>query len=414
MQLSRFIANRIRTTVDGTEVSRPAVRVAMAGMAIGIAVMIVTIFVAVGFKSEVREKVIGFAGDIEVTNFENNNTYEMRPITVSDTLISKLQTLDGIRLVEPFATKPGMIKTDSAFETIVFKGVDSTYDWTFYSKNMVDAQDGLFVDKTLDNKQVIISEQIAKRLNLWVDSAVYCYFIQDKIRVRKFTVAGVYSTDLEDYDRLFVIGGLDVVQQLNEWNVNQVSGLEIYVSDYSRLAQTADDVYFATANRFDSDGEALYTRTIREINPQIFSWLALLDTNVWVIIMLMLSVAGFNIISGLIILILDGIRLIGILRALGATVWEVRKVFLWQAAYLIGRGMIYGNLVGLALCVVQYFTHLVPLDPSTYYVSYVPITFDWLMWIVLNAGTLIFSLLILVGPSHIVARISPAQTMRYE
>ena len=176
----------------------------------------------------------------------------------------------------------------------------------------------------------------------------------------------------------------------------------------------SDDVYFATANRLGANGEALYTRTIREISPQIFSWLALLDTNVWVIILLMLSVAGFNMISGLIILILDGIQLIGVMRALGASIWEVRKIFIYQAAYLVFRGMFWGNVAGLALCTLQYLTHLIPLDPSAYYVSYVPVNFDWLTWVILNAGTLLFSLLILVGPSHIVSCISPAQVMRYE
>ncbi len=376
--------------------------------------MIITIFIAVGFKSEVREKVIGFGGDIEITNFENNNTYEMRPISVSDTLIDKLLNIDGVRNVERFATKPGMIKTDSAFETIVFKGVDETYNLSFFERNMVDVACSQPEHLSTSKGEVFISELIARKLNLWTDSVIYCYFIQDKIRVRKLKVAGVYSTDFEEYDQLFVVGNIEVVQQLNEWDSTQVSGLEIYIDDYNRLAEIGDDVYFATANKLNTAGEALYTRTIREINPQIFSWLALLDTNVWVIILLMLSVAGFNIISGLIILILDGIQLIGTLRALGATVWEVRKVFLYQALYLIGIGMALGNIAGLALCAVQYFTHIIPLDPTAYYVSYVPIKFDWLLWGLLNIGTLIFSLLILVGPSHIVSRISPAQVMRYE
>jgi len=409
-----FIANRIRTTSDGTEVSRPAVRVAISGMAIGIMIMIVTIFIAVGFKSEVRDKVIGFGGDIEVTNFENNNTYEMRPITISDTLVTKLSTIDGVRRVERFATKPGVIKTDSAFETIVFKGVDESYDMTFFERNIVDVANTKDYGLKVAKNEVIISDLIAHKLNLWTDSTIYCYFIQDKIKVRKFKVVGVYSTDFEEYDQLFIVGNLRIVQQLNEWDSLQVSGLEIYIDDYNRLAQIGDEVYFATANKLNTSGEALYSRTIREINPQIFSWLALLDTNVWVIIFLMLSVAGFNIISGLIILILDGIQLIGTMRALGATVWNVRKIFLYQASYLIGYGMLWGNIIGLALCAIQYYTHLIPLDPTAYYVSYVPIRFDWLLWAILNIGTLIFSLLILVGPSHIVSRISPAQVMRYE
>ncbi len=409
MNTYRFVANRVRLEADGTKVSRPAVFVAMLGISIGIAVMIVTIFVATGFKQTVRDKVIGFAGDIEITNFENNNTYEMRPITVSDTLITKLKNISGVRNVERFATKPGMIKTDSAFAAIVFKGVDSDYDMSFYQKNMVEHKGG-----QLGKNEVIISKMVAQQLGLWVDSAIYCYFLEEKIRVRKLTVAGVYSTDLEEYDKLFVVGDIEVVQRLNDWDSLQVSGLEVYVEDYNRLVEVSDEVYFATANKLGTNGEALYTRTIREINPQIFSWLALLDTNVWVIILLMLSVAGFNMISGLIILILDGVQLIGVMRALGSTIWNVRKIFIYQAAYIVFRGMFWGNIAGLALCAVQYFTHLIPLNPSAYYVSYVPINFDWLLWVILNVATLFFSLLILVGPSHIVSRISPAQVMRYE
>lgn len=415
VKFSRFVANRIRSSADGTEVSRPAVRVAITGIGIGVAVMIVTIFVAVGFKGEVRDKVIGFGGDIEVTNFENNNTYEMRPITVSDDLMDKLRNIDGVTRVERFATKPGMLKTDSTFAAVVFKGVDSTYNRSFYQRSLVDVMPDLAdMAHPIGKNQIFISEIIAKKLNLWVDSVVYCYFIQDKVRVRKLTVAGVYSTDFYDYDNLFILGNLNVVRTLNGWDSLQVSGLELYVDDYNRLAEIGDDVYFATANRLDSNGEALYSRTIREINPQVFSWLALLDTNVWVIILLMLAVAGFNMISGLIILILDGIQLIGVMRALGSTIWEVRKIFIWQAVALIGKGMIYGNIAGLVICAIQYFTHLIPLDATVYYVSYVPVSFNWLLWALLNIATLLFSLLILVGPSHIVSRISPAQVMRYE
>ena len=415
VNFSRFVANRIRSSVDGTEVSRPAVRIATAGICIGVAVMIVTIFVAIGFKGEVRDKVIGFGGDIEVTNFENNNTYEMRPITAPEELISKLQSLDGVSRVERFATKPGMLKTDSVFAAVVYKGVDSTYNMSFYRKSLVDCNTSSEnLTQPLGKNEILISEILAKKLNLWVDSAIYCYFIQDKIRVRKFIVAGIYSTDFYDYDNLFVIGDLRVVQQLNEWDSVQVSGLEVYVEDFNMLSEVGDDVYFATANRLDENGESLYSRTICEINSQVFSWLALLDTNVWVIIMLMLAVAGFNMISGLIILILDGINLIGIMRALGSTIWDVRKIFIWQAVSLIGKGMFWGNIIGLTLCLIQYFTHIIPLDPTAYYVSYVPIRFDWLLWMVLNIGTLLFSLLVLVGPSHIVSRISPAQVMRYE
>lgn len=410
MNFPYFIAQRLIKQGGQSDRSKPAVRVAVLGMSIGIIVMIITIFVAIGFKKEVKNKIVGFRGDIEITNFENNNTYEMRPITVSDSLIGRVKSLHGVVRADCFATKPGMIKTDSSFQSVVFKGVDSTYNWSFFEHNLKEGR----LPKTGTN-EILLSNNVVRKLQLALDTTVFCYFLQsNSIRVRKMQVVGVYSTDLEDYDNLFVIGDLGVVQKLNGWDENQVSGIEIGVDNYDNLNTIADEVYFATANRLNKDGEALYTQTIQDLNSQMFAWLELLDMNVLIIILLMLAVAGFNIISGLIIIILDSVTLVGVLKTLGATNWTVRKVFLWQAVYLVLKGMIWGNIVGLLLCVIQYYTHVIPLDPSAYYVSYVPIYFDWLWWVVLNLGTLMVSFLILLGPSHIITNISPAKVMHYE
>lgn len=414
MNFEHFIARRVHFThTADRRVSRPAVRVAMLGIGIGLAVMLVAVSVVVGFKQEVRNKVIGFGAHIQVTNFDSNNTYEMQPITVDSALIQKIKSIKGIRSIQRFSTKPGIIKSDSDFQGIILKGVDTSFDWNFFSKNLVEGEVPVYTDSVVSNK-VLISSQLAKLMQLKLGDSFFTYFIQENVRARKFVICGIYNTDFSDYDKLFLIGDMRQVQHLNGWTSKQYSGLEILIDDFNRLDAMGDEVYFATANQFDSEGNSYYTRTIRDVNPQLFSWLDLLDMNVWVIILLMLAVAGFNMISGLLILILDGISRIGILKAMGADNWTVRKIFLWQAFFLILKGMFWGNVVGLAICALQYYFHLIPLDPEAYYVNTVPIAFNWLYFILLNVGTMLISLLMMIGPSYIITRISPAKVMRYE
>ncbi len=416
----------------------PAVRVALWGMVIGVLVMIVTIFIVVGFKQTIRDKVSGFGAHIQVVNFDNNSTYEMKPISIHDTLIQKIRSVEGVTCATPFATKPGMIKTADAFQAIIFKGspllIPPTGGRTpaegciasdnaiqsfppmegteggleFFSSNLISGQ------MPQKRNEVIISRELGRMMHLDVDSTFYCYFIQEQIRVRRFTISGIYNTDFSEYDSRFIIGDITQVQQLNGWDSTQVSGIECLVDDFNKLDEITNRVYFRTANQEDANGNFLYTQNIQQTNPAIFSWLDLLDMNVVVIIVLMLCVAGICMCSGLIILILEGIQFIGVMKALGASNGLIRRIYLWQAAFLIGRGMLVGNIIGLALCAFQYFFHLVPLDPTAYYVSYVPITFAWGWWAVLNIGAFVVSMLIMLLPSIVVTKISPAQVMRYE
>ncbi len=413
MNLEYFIAKRIHFQQGRKNISRPAVRIATIGIALGLAVMLVAVAVVIGFKNEVRNKTIGFGGHIQITNFDNNNTYAMNPIKMDTSLINKIKSIDGVRHVEHFSTKPGIIKTDNDFEGIVIKGVGTDFDWDFFKKNLVEGQI-LDVSGKTPNNQIIISRYLCNLLGLKLGDSFYTYFIQDQVRVRKFKIVGIYSTNFIDYDKLFILSDMRQVQALNNWDSASFSGLEILISDFNRIDEIGDAVYDATANKFNKDGNAYTTLTIKQLNPQIFSWLDLLDMNVWVILLLMLAVAGFNMISGLLILILERTSMIGILKSMGATNWSVRKVFLYHSFFLIGKGMLWGNVIGLSLCAVQYFTGIIPLDPEAYYVATVPITFNWLYIFLLNAGTLLASILMMIGPSYLITKINPARIIRYE
>lgn len=400
------IARRLYFSEDGEKrTSRPAVRVALGGIVIGVMVMIVTICVVVGFKREITQKVAGFGSHIQVVNFDNNSTYELRPIRVSDSLVSRIGEIPHVVSVSIFASKPGIIKTDSAFQGIVFKGTDY---WDYFAQNKVAGELPTSVN------EVLISTELSDLLQLAVGNDFYCYFVEEELRVRRLYVSGLYNTCMSEMDRLFVLGDIALVRQLNRWQSDQASGIEVLVDDLRNLDVVADDVYFATANRLDAEGNAFYTQTLEQLNPQIFAWLDLLNMNVVIIILLMLCVSGFSIVTGLIILIIDSVQLIGILKALGANDGFVRRIFIYEAILLVGKGMLWGNVLGLGLCAIQYFTHLIPLESATYYVSYVPIAFPWGWWLLLNVGTLLLSWLILLAPSAVVTKISPARVMHFE
>ena len=413
MSLEFFIAKRIHFQQSRKNVSRPAVRIATIGIALGLAVMIIAIAVVIGFKQQIRNKTIGFGGHIQITNFDNNNTYEMNPIKVDNALVKKISSLDGVNHVQRFATKPGIIKTDKEFQGIVIKGIDKGFDWNFFKSNLIE---GKIIDVSGDtpSNQVIISKYLTNLLGLKLGDSFYTYFIQDRVRARKFKIVGIYSTNFIEYDKLILIADMRQVQALNDWTPDSFSGLEVLINDFNRIDEVGDAVYSITANRFNKEGSAYSTQTIKQLNPQIFSWLDLLDMNVWVILILMLAVAGFNMISGLLILILERTNMIGILKSIGATNWSIRKIFLYHSFFLIGKGMLWGNVIGLSLCAIQYFTGVVPLDPTAYYVATVPITFNWLYIILLNAGTLAASLLMMIGPSYLITKINPAKIIRYE
>jgi len=411
--LEYFIAKRIHFQQGKKNISRPAVRIATIGIALGLTVMLISVAVVIGFKNEIRNKTIGFGGHIQITNFDNNNTYMMNPIKMDPLLIKKISSLDGVKHVQKFATKPGIIKTEKEFQGIVIKGIDANFDWDFFEANLVE---GRIIDSTQNSpkNEVIISKYLANLLGLKLEDSFFTYFIQDQVRARKFKIVGIYATNFIEYDKLFIISDMRHVQALNDWDSTSFSGLEVLITDFDRIDITGQAVYAATANKFNAEGNTYTTQTIKEINPQIFSWLDLLDMNVWVILFLMLAVSGFNMISGLLILILERTTMIGILKSMGANDWSIRKIFLYHSFFLVSKGMFWGNMIGLTLCAIQYFTGIIPLDPEAYYVATVPISFNWLYIVLLNLGTLLASLLMMVGPSYLITKINPAKIIRYE
>ena len=414
MNLEYFIARRIHFEKKGEKnVSRPAVRIATIGIAVGVAVMLIAIAVVIGFKQEIRNKTIGFGSHIQITNFDNNNSYEMQPVEMSDTLLNELKDIPEVKHFQRFVTKPGIIKTDTDFQGMILKGVGPEFDWKFFQTNLVEGQVLNLKDTTARN-EAIISKTLADMLGLKIGDSFFTYFLQEQIRTRKFTVKGIYSTNLSEYDKMFVITDIRIAQRLNGWEESQFSRLEILITDFNYLDKVNDEVYAAVANRFDTEGNGYFIQNIRQLNPQIFSWLDLLDMNVWVILFLMLAVAGFNMISGLLILILEKTNMIGILKSYGARNWSIRKIFLYESIFLIGKGMVWGNIIGLLICIIQYQFKIIPLDPASYYTSTVPITFNWLYILLLNIGTLVTSILMLIGPSYLITKISPAKIIRYE
>jgi lipoprotein-releasing system permease protein len=410
-----FIAKRIYRNREGERnVSPPAVRVAIVSMALGLAVMILAVAIVIGFKKEVRNKVVGFGSHIQVTNFDNNSSYEMKSIAVSDTVWTLIQNEPNVLHVEKFAVKPGIIKTDRDFQGVVFKGVDENYDWHFFRQCLTEGNIPL-IRPDSSTTDVLVSKNIADKLNLQLDDSFISYFVQeDDVKPRKFHISGIYQSYFSDYDKIYVLADIKQIRRLSRLDEDMVSGLEISVKDYERLDETAENLYFKLIGRNDRMGNSLYTRSIQQLNPQLFDWLDVLDMNVWVILVLMLVVAGFSMISGLLIIILERANMIGVLKALGQNNTSIRKVFLYLSAFLIFKGLLWGNLIALSVCFIQKYTGILKLNPDVYYLAEVPVDINLFSILLINFGTLIVTLIMLLGPSYLVAKISPAKTIRFE
>ena len=415
MNLPFFLARRIYTNnSDKTRVDRPAIRIAIAGVAIGLAVMLVSVSVVFGFKHTIRDKVVGFGSHIQVANFMALQTAEQYPIQMGDSMLNILKRIPGVSHVQRYAIKQGILKTETDFLGVAFKGIASEYDISFIRENLVEGVIPKFSD-TRATQQILISKTIADQLNLHQGSKVFAYFIDTSgVRTRRFTVAGIYQTNLSQYDRVICFIDFYTAVKLNGWEPDQAGGAELSVSNFDKLAETEAHVIDRVNRTIDSYGETYSSQTIKEANPQIFSWLDLLDLNVWIILGLMLAVAAVTMISGLLIIILERTTMIGILKALGARNRTIRHTFLWFAVFTIGKGMLIGNLAGIALIAFQHFTGAVKLDPVTYYVSTVPVEFNLPIFFLLNVATLFISVFVLIAPSYLVSKIDPAKSMRYE
>lgn len=415
MDWKLFVARRIYRSKEGEkEVSKPAVLIAMWGIAIGLAVMIVAVAVVIGFKHEVRDKVVGIGSDITITNFDAQKSYETVPVVAGDSLLDALRSMEGVKHVQRYSTKPGMIMTEDNFLGMVLKGVSQEYDWTFLKEHLLEGEIPAFTDSASTNR-TLVSRTIANKLNLKLGDKLYTYYISaENVRARRLEVAGIYQTNFSIYDDMFLLTDLYTVNRLNAWKADQASGIELEVADVSRLEETKEAISAEVDMLKDRYGATYYTQTVEESNSQIFAWLDLLDMNVWVILILMTGVAGFTMISGLLIIILERTNMIGVLKALGADNLAIRKVFLSFSVFLIGRGMLWGNIIGLSFVFIQSQFHLFKLDPSIYYVDSVPVVFQLWWWVLLNVCSLLASVLMLVGPSYLIAHIHPAKSIRFE
>lgn len=414
MNWKLFIARRIYKQQEGSrQVSRPAVRIATAGIAIGLAVMLVTVSVVLGFKQETRNKVVGLGADVLVTSIDVDESFQTTPVSVTDSMMQAWRSLEGVATVQRYSTKPGMIMTDNDFQGMVLKGVGQEYDKTFLQAHLLEGEIPSFTDTVSSNK-VLVSHALAVKLGIGLGDKLYTYYIEDNIRARRLEVAGIYQTNFSMYDDMFLITDLYTVNRLNGWKGNLVSGAELFMQRGFDSAPVCDAMREAVLPLKDDGGRSYLVRPIEEVHPQIFAWLDLLDLNVWVILVLMTGIAGFTMVSGLLIIILERTNMIGILKALGSNNLAIRKIFLGFSVFLIGKGMLWGNLVGLLLIGVQHYFRIVKLDPATYYVNAVPVVFDFWLFLLLNIGTLIVSILMLVAPSYLVSRIHPAKSIRFE
>ena len=406
MSFSSFIASRI-TFKSKRTFSKLIVRIAIVGIMLGLGVMILSLAVVRGFKQEIREKMRGFAGDIQVVKYDLNESYENSPFDEDTKLEKQALSKQLITHVMPFATKPGIIRAKDEIEGVVLKGVEKKYDWSFFKKIMITGKVIDFTDSVAAQKQIMISEQTADRLKLKVGDNILMYFVQEPLRKRPFKICGIYRSGVEEVDKTFVVGALSLIQRLNNWSPNQIGGYELRVDDFDRLNEAAsylDNILPVKLKAY----------TILQTYPTIFEWLKLLDTNTVVMLVLMLAVAVINMISALLIMILERTSMIGMFKAMGATNWSLQKIFLYNDFYLVGVGLLLGNLLGFGLGYLQLITHFFKLDPASYYMSFVPIQFNWLDAVLLNVGTLIICFLVLIIPSTLVTKISPVKAIRFK
>ena len=386
--------------------------IAIIGISISLFFMLVSVAVLTGFKKEISDKVVGFGAHLQIEYYGSNESFASNPISVNQKFLPELKATTGIRHVQTYAVTLGIIKAKKEIQSVVLKGVGPDYDWSFFKRNLVSG-DVFKVSDSVKTNKILISKTIASALKLKTGDNIAMYFIQDPPLMRRFTIAGIYETGLADFDKMYVIGDIKHAQKLNKWENSQISGFEIALDSFDQMDAMKNKVESLIGLTLQPDGSALRTTSIKDKNPQIFDWLNLQNVNVWVILVLMLLVAGFNMVSGLLILILERTNMIGLLTSLGAQNYSIRKIFLYQSGFLIIKGLFWGNLFGLGACWLQYHFKLIKLDQASYFITSVPINFNLWHILMLNAGTLAATMLMLLIPSLIISKISPDTTLRY-
>ncbi len=410
MNFELFIAKRI---IAGkgykNSISSPIIKIATIAITLGITVMLIAVSIGSGFQKKIRDKMSGFKGHVQIVNYDNNNSeVSLASIEKNQPFYPKFENVDGIKNVQVFANKFGVIRTETDFEGVIFKGVSSDYDFTFFKEYL---REGRLPDFSLKrNKEILISQSIANRLHLKLQDTIQIVFNaekhKNKFAQRKPIIVGIYNTGFEQFDKTMLIGDIREVQRLNKWTENEIGGFEVLIDDFDDLALKGDEIY-------SSIPVTLNSATIAENYPLIFNWLDILDNNVWVIIGIMILVAGINMVTALLVLILEQVQMVGVLKALGSPNWSIRKVFLYNASYLILKGLLYGDIIGISLLAIQKYGKFIKLDPENYYVSTVPVSLDFLSILLLNIGTLVLCFLMLIVPSYIITKIKPSKSIKF-
>ena len=414
MNVAWYMARRLYSHGgDVKRVSRPAIRIATVGVSLGVAVMVISVCIVLGFKREVEQKVMGMGGHVQVLNYDHQVDLEPHPIVLDDDVMAQLRETQGVAHVQRFCNQPGMLKTEESFQGVILKGIGEEYDLGFLRQHLVEGEVPVFSD-TVSSQRILLSQTLSRQLRLKVGDKVYAYFFDNGVRTRRFTVSGIYSTHMGEFDKTLIFTDLHTTRRLAGYADDQYSGAEITVMDLEKLDQVAFGVASRVNRLTDHYGQNYTSPTIRELYPGIFGWLTLLDTNIWVILCLMISVAAFTMISGLLIIILERTQFIGVMKALGASNARLRHLFLYFASLIILKGVLAGNLIGLALVFFQQYAGVLRLDADTYYVDVVPVEINWLFVILINVGTLLVSFLVLLVPSCLVSRIHPARSIRFE
>lgn len=415
MNFPLFIAKKIYHDQDDKRmVSRPAIRIATVGVAIGLAVMIVTVSVVLGFKHTIRDKVVGFGGHIQVHNVLWFNEVDPYSVSVDDSLLNAISKIEGVKHIERYSVTQGLLKTDDDFLGVAVKGVGPEFDSAFLKEHLLEGEIPQFSDST-SHYQLLVSKMIADKLKLKVGQKLFAYFLDsDNVRTRKYTICGIYQTNMTRFDESLCFTDIYTVNRLNGWKQDECSAIAVTVNSLDQIQQT-EEAFIEQVNRtYDKNDNMLTSQTIYETYPQVFIWLELLDINVWIILALMVCVAGFTMISGLLIIILERTQMIGILKALGARNKTIRHTFLWFSVFIIGQGMLWGNIVGIGIVLLQQYTGIITLDPQTYYVSQAPMELNIPLILLLDAVTLFICVFVLIAPSYLISHIHPAKSMRYE
>ncbi len=417
MNIEYFIARRLnKGDLHSKSLSLLIIKITTIAVALSLATMILSIAIVVGFRREIQNKLSGFVGHIIITQHTSNKSYELEPIELDSSVIQKVISTPGVNHVQVFALKAGLVKHKDFIQGVVFKGIWKDFNWDFFNQYLIQGNI-INLDTVPSSTQIVISQELAQKLNYNLGDNAFAFFIQDPPRLRKYKINGIYNTGLVDFDNIYILTDIRQIQKLNGWTEQGkflISGYEVFINDFKQIDKITEELKRKVSFGLDPDRPKLKVQNLKDLYPDIFDWLTLVDMNVVLILTIMIIIALINMTTGLLIIILEKTSFIGILKALGAKNGSIRKIFVYNSWFILKRGLLWGNAIGLTLALVQYFFHIIPLNPDTYYVSYVPVYINIWYWLALNIGTVIITLLFMVIPSSIATRVDPVKAIRFE